>query len=71
MRDYPSDFDEEEVPDEASSDSEESEVDFEHFSNENKHTITLNTISDKIEKKKNDRRMTMVIKTNNLANLDK
>jgi hypothetical protein len=31
----------------------------------------LNTISDKIEKKKVDRRMTMVIKTNNLASLAK
>ena len=31
----------------------------------------LNTISDKIEKKKVDKRMTMVIKTNNLASLYK
>jgi hypothetical protein len=31
----------------------------------------LNTISDKIEKKKVEKRMTMVIKTNNLASLAK
>ena len=31
----------------------------------------LKTISDKIEKKKVEKRMTMVIKTNNLASLSK
>ena len=69
IRDYPSEFDEEDVPDEASS---ESDVDFENLSQGgNRQTIILNTISDKIEKKKVDRRMTMVIKTNNLASLAK
>ena len=73
MKDYPSEFDEEEVPDEASSHSiNDSEVDFENLSQgENRQTIMLNTISDKIEKKKVEKRMTMVIKTNNLASLAK
>ena len=73
MRDYPSDFDEEEVPNEASSHSmNDSEVDFENLSQGgNRQTIMLNTISDKIERKKIEKRMTMVIKTNNLASLSK